>query len=141
MQTRGSMEKDKVNQPVWFPDWWDCLQREALSPAQREEYRRVLVRYLHYCKVTGQRATVLSARRFVDQWNAEHPLSASELAAMKEALNWFFRTAQRFKPSLRGVPPLVQKDLGKTDWERRLIQRVRTLHYQWRTEQTYRGWA
>ncbi|MCX7887856.1 MAG: integron integrase [Verrucomicrobiae bacterium] len=36
---------------------------------------------------------------------------------------------------------MAQRDLGKIDWERRLIQRVRTLHYQWRTEQTYRGWA
>ncbi len=39
------------------------------------------------------------------------------------------------------MPPLAQKDLGKTHWERRLVQRVRTLHYQWRTEQTYRDWT
>jgi integron integrase len=135
------MEKDKLNQPVWFPEWWDSLQREAFPPDQQDQYHRVLIRYLHHCKVTGQRATVLSARRFVDKWNAEHRLSTTELAAMKEALNWFFRTAQRYKPSLRGVPPLAQKDLGKADWERRLIQRVRSLHYQWRTEQTYRGWS
>src|SRR6266498_5571636 len=27
------------------------------------------------------------------------------------------------------------------DWERRLIQRLRELHYAWRTEEAYRGWA
>src|SRR5205814_1496792 len=41
----------------------------------------------------------------------------------------------------RGVPSLGPVDLGQTDWERRLIQRLRELHYAWRTEETYRGWA
>jgi site-specific recombinase XerD len=31
--------------------------------------------------------------------------------------------------------------LGKTDWERKLIRVLRSRHYQWRTEQTYRQWA
>ena len=39
------------------------------------------------------------------------------------------------------VPTLAAADLGKTDWERRLVQVLRSRHYQWRTEQTYRGWA
>ncbi len=39
------------------------------------------------------------------------------------------------------VPSLGQADLGRTDWEQRMIRRLRSLHYQWRTEQTYRGWA
>jgi integron integrase len=32
-------------------------------------------------------------------------------------------------------------DLGKTDWEKKLIRTLRSRHYQWRTEQTYRQWA
>jgi len=32
-------------------------------------------------------------------------------------------------------------DTGRTDWERRLIERLRLNHYSWRTEQTYREWA
>lgn len=135
------MEKDKLDQPVWFPEWGTVLQHEAFAPEQREHYRQALVRYLRYCKQTGQRATVASARRFVEQWNREEHPTSPALATAKASLNWFFQTARRHKPSMRGVPPLAQKDLGEADWERRLIQRVRTLHYQWRTEQTYRGWA
>ena len=41
---------------------------------------------------------------------------------------------------MHGLPPLGRHDLGKVDWERRLIERVRTLHLAWRTEQTYRDW-
>ncbi len=135
------MKKDKLDQPVWYPEWGTLLQHEAFSPAQREQYRQAVVCYLRYCKQMGQRATVASARQFVEQWNREENPSASELATTKSALNWFFQTARRHKPLLRGVPPLAQKDSGKTDWERRLNRRVRTLHYQWRTEQTYRGWS
>jgi integron integrase len=39
------------------------------------------------------------------------------------------------------VPPAAASDLGKTDWERQLIRVLRSRHYQWRTEQTYRQWA
>jgi len=60
----------------------------------------------------------------------------------KEALNWFFRKARAHRaPALHGVPTLGRVDLGQTDWEGRLIQRLRELHYAWRTEETYRGWA
>jgi site-specific recombinase XerD len=36
---------------------------------------------------------------------------------------------------------VAEKDLGETAWEQRLIRELRTRHYQWRTEQTYRMWA
>jgi integron integrase len=39
------------------------------------------------------------------------------------------------------VPSLGREDLGRTEWEQRLVRRLRSLHRQWRTEQTYRGWA
>ena len=55
---------------------------------------------------------------------------------------WFFREARAHRaPALHGAPPLGRVDLGQTDWERRLIERLRQLHYAWRTEETYRGWA
>jgi len=31
--------------------------------------------------------------------------------------------------------------LGRTPWERRLVEKIRVRHLAWRTEQTYRGWA
>jgi len=128
------MEKDKVDQAVWFPEWALVLQREPLPVARREQYRQTLLDYFHHCKLTGQRATVRSARTFVEKSTAQHQPSTEQVAEWKEALNWFFRTARCHKPSLRGVPPLARADLGKAEWERRLIRRLRMLHYQWRTE-------
>ena len=32
-------------------------------------------------------------------------------------------------------------DRGESEWERKLVDRLRVKHYQWRTEQTYRDWA
>lgn len=41
----------------------------------------------------------------------------------------------------KALPPPAAGDLGRTEWERRLIEALRTRHYQWRTERTYRDWA
>jgi integron integrase len=65
-------------------------------------------------------------------------------------LNWFFQeagkqgdagTASTPEPVMTGVPTLGAADLGKTEWEQRLIRELRGRHYRWRTEQTYRGWS
>jgi hypothetical protein len=60
----------------------------------------------------------------------------------KQALNWFFKEGRRtsgLEPP--GVPSVGRADTGRTDWERRLIERLRLGHYSWRTDQTYREWA
>jgi integron integrase len=83
-------------------------------------------------------------------------LSNSMLAEWKAAIRWFFIEGQKqppgatHRPALRrvapsdvatDVPPPAAADLGKTEWERRLVRALRSRHYQWRTEQTYRQWA
>ncbi len=70
------------------------------------------------------------------------PSPPTLLPIVKEALNWFFKAA-REQPRVgdRSTPPPAALDQGQTAWEHRLVQRLRTLHYQWRTEQAYRGWA
>src|SRR5207253_5328544 len=84
--------------------------------------------------------TVESARAFIS--DSVRRGKAAEEALWKAGLNWYFREARRaFVSSPPGVPSLGRADLGKTDWERRLIERLRLLHYSWRTEQTYRDWA
>jgi integron integrase len=42
---------------------------------------------------------------------------------------------------IAGLPTLGAADLGRTPWERRLVEALRSRHYRWRTEETYRGWA
>lgn len=153
---------------VWFPNWPDVLQRLRLVPLQRHQYRLAIIRYLRFCKETRQQATVASARAFMDLTQQKGMLSKSMLASWKDGLNWFFREGRK-KPtdrwratfhrgressaqiaaatrraparSMTDVPPAASADLGKADWERRLIRVLRSRHYQWRTEQTYRQWA
>lgn len=97
-------------------------------------------------------------------------LSLSMLATWKEALNWFFKeagkqtgvaaavpaaksclthasgtdaTTPRWRSAnvITDIPSLGTADLGRTPWERRLIEVLRSRHYRWRTELAYRQWA
>ncbi|TSJ74747.1 integron integrase [Rariglobus hedericola] len=38
-------------------------------------------------------------------------------------------------------PGPAAKDMGANDWERKLVEALRTKGMSWRTEETYRGWA
>ncbi len=120
------MEKDKVEAAVWFPEWRDALEAEEWNSSRRDAYRSMIVRYLEFCKRSGQDVTIGSARRFAERLRPE------ELETVKGALNWFFRRAHERRRPI---------DLGDFPWERRLIERIRTRHLLWRTERTYREWA
>lgn len=157
------MNNPSVHQypPVWFPGWADALRQVRLPALIGQQYRLAIIQYLRFCKLSRQRATVASAREFMAEVEGQRRLSVSHLENWKEALRWFFREAG--KQSSTGVPPVSFRadqshgrdaratltdvptvgatDLGKTEWERRLIRELRGRHYQWRTEQTYRGWA
>jgi integrase len=107
--------------------------------------------------------TVVSARDFITKQEAGRRLNAGQLAIWKAGLNWFFtaaksalsggapggkiikagsKNAERVEPCVRGKePPLAADDLGGPAWERKLIQELRSRHYEWRTEQAYRMWA
>jgi len=146
---------------VWFPQWVEVLAQVRLPEMRRQAYRQAVVAFLRFCKASRQRATVASARQFMEQMERQRRLGVSQLATWKEALNWFFRSAREVPKESSGfsgqrsvcrdekkvarnvmqVPPLAAADLGGTEWERRLIRELRTRHYQWRTEQTYRMWA
>jgi hypothetical protein len=143
------------SQGVWFPQWAEVLARVRLKDLERRAYRSAIMDYLGFCKRSRQRATVESARKFMEQVEARRRLGVSQLASWKAALNWFFRTAksspldlgmahpsQRATPCVRDKePPLAATDLGGPEWEQKLIRELRSRHYEWRTEQAYRMWA
>jgi integron integrase len=143
------------SQGVWFPQWAEVLARLQLKDLDRRAYRSAIMEYLSFCKRSRQRATVASARKFMEQVEGRRRLGVSQLATWKAALNWFFRTAksapsfpglahpsQRATPCAREKePPLAATDLGGPEWEKKLIRELRTRHYEWRTEQAYRMWA
>ena len=94
---------------------------------------------LYRYRVKRGRLTVESARGFISDKARRGKMAESAL--LKAGLNWYFRQAKALPPLPDGVPSLGRADLGKSDWERRLIERVRLLHYSWRTEQSYRDWS
>jgi hypothetical protein len=142
-------------QGVWFPQWAEVLAKARFKDLERRGYYRAIVEYLRFCRQSRQRATVASARQFMEQTEGRRRLGVSQLATWKAALNWFFKTAKS-SPANSGTaqtgrlvvpcprekePPLAATDLGGPEWERKLIRELRTRHYQWRTEQAYRMWA
>jgi integron integrase len=159
------MEKAKVDQPVWFPRWAEILPQLRLPALHQQQYRLAIIQYLRFCKLTGQKATISSARAFMEDVTANRRLAASQFAMWKEAINWFFREGSKQMPvgmagsavrdwkkerragparptnNRTDVPPPAAADLGNSEWERRLIQQLRVGHYLWRTEQAYRHWA
>ena len=125
-----------------FPAWKQCLGQARLSAERQVTYSHGIEAYSAFCRRHRLDATVETARRFMAESAGLGSLAPATVEDWKEALNWFFREARAHRaPALHGAPPLGRVDLGQTDWERRLIERLRQLHYAWRTEETYRGWA
>jgi integron integrase len=78
---------------VWFSNWAAVLARVRLKELERRAYYRAIVEYLRFCKQSRQRATVASARMFMEQVQQRQRLGVSQMATWREGLNWFFRTA------------------------------------------------
>jgi len=81
---------------VWFPQWAEVLAGARLKDLERRAYRLAIVQYLVFCKRSRQRATVASARMFMEQTEGRRRLGVSQLATWKAGLNWFFKTAGKF---------------------------------------------
>ncbi len=125
---------------VIFAHWREVLNRAPVSEAVRGGYALAIGGYLDYCRHHGASVTVESARGYVADAQRRKLARSPEL--WKQALNWFFKEGRRTSGAgSPGVPSVGQADTGRTDWERRLIERLRLGHYSWRTEQTYREWA
>jgi hypothetical protein len=69
------------------------------------------------------------AWEYVEVQRLERALGPTQLQVWKDALNWLFR-CRRCPPGavLTGVPPLGRADLGRTPWERRLVEKIRVRH-------------
>ena len=78
---------------VWFPNWAEVLARVRLKELERRAYYRAIIEYLRFCKQARQRATVASARMFMEQVQQRQRLGLSQMATWKAALNWFFEMA------------------------------------------------
>lgn len=133
---------DEAKPEQWFPGWEAVLAREESCAEQRAWTREIVGRFLADCTNRGEPVSVPAARAFVDREILRWRPEPGELEGWKSGLNWFFREGKRRRrAAFAQAPALTVYDQGETEWERRLIQRLRVLHYAWRTEETYRGWA
>jgi hypothetical protein len=57
--------------PVWFTEWATVLDGEPLDKVTRERYRRSVVGYLHHLKMQRLRATVSTAKAYVEDGEAK----------------------------------------------------------------------
>lgn len=141
--------------PSKSASWRNWLEKDPLlTPGLRESYQRTLAGFEQFCLKRGTsgtsgsgtcapaQPTVALARVYVELQRLEQAPGPAQLQEWKEALNWLFRS-RRCPPGvvLTGVPPLGRADLGRTPWERRLVEKLRVRQMSWRTEQAYRGWA
>jgi integron integrase len=125
---------------VIFTNWREALNRSPLSEIVRGGYSLAIGGYLDYCRHNGVSVTLESARGYMA--DAQRRSLARNPQLWKQALNWFFKEGRRISGlGPPGAPSIGCADTGRTDWERRLIERLRLGHYSWRTEQTYREWA
>jgi hypothetical protein len=123
-----------------FPNWREVLNQSEVRGNTAAGYSIAISGYLDYCRRNGVSVSQPSARAFME--DAVRRGLARNAELWKAGLNWFFREGKRcsgLQPP--GVPSIGQADTGETEWERRLIERLRLGHYSWRTEQTYREWA
>ena len=124
----------------FFSHWREMLNQASLQSGTRRSYAEAIDSYLRYCATTNLPVDVKSARGFIVDRTRRFP--GPELPVWKAGLNWYFRERRTaLTPRPDGVPSLGRTDVGAVEWERKLIERLRLLHYSWRTEQTYRDWA
>jgi len=131
--------QDNVTEPGPLADWRQWLETDPLlSPGLRESYRRTLEGFEQFCRkrpgaqapsggaAASARPSVGLAREYVELQRLERGPGPAQLQEWKDALNWLFRCRRAQRSGvLTGVPPLGRADLGRTPWERRLVETIR----------------
>src|SRR5688572_9519568 len=117
---------ERLNKPrttaMCFPDWSSKLRAdESLTPGLREMYRRTLSGFLQFCQQRQAGPSVALARDYVELARLERAPSPAQLQEWKDGLNWYFRRGRASVTAMKDVLPLARSDLGRTDWEQRLV--------------------
>lgn len=157
------MELEKA---VSFSEWREILAGDRdLDGVQKERYRRAIGAYLVHLKETKQRASLASAKAYFDggagdelaregvRWFFRAAGKRGERSSLEpegrkgggnSISNDHYPMSSHQGEDVSSAATTIipeQMDRGTTAWERKLVERLRLGHYQWRTEQTYREWA
>src|SRR6266849_650544 len=81
-------------------------------------------RFLEYCVTSGQSVPRQTASNFLSDAHRRHLAPPDGL--WEQEVDWFFVNGQqRCAAQPDGVPSIGKADIGKTAWERRMIERLR----------------
>ncbi len=109
---------------VVFANWREALHGSGLPRHVRTSYEYGIGRFLEYCVTSGQSVTRQTASNFLSDAHRRHLAPPDGL--WEQGVDWFFVNGQqRCAPQPDGVPSIGKADIGKTAWERRMIERLR----------------
>ncbi|MHB8091770.1 MAG: integron integrase, partial [Syntrophales bacterium] len=123
------------------------LHSEIGDPSKRNGMEQDIFAWLKFLKANARRASVESVLDYLHHIEEQ----GQKTDSVRASLRWFFKsaavqaglpdTAHPEQGARQHVIELERPDAGLTAWEKRLVTAIRRKHLQWRTEQTYRGWA
>lgn len=134
--------------PIQFPQWKEVLATAGLPQRQRRSFEITIRWYLSFCRRGRADVTLQSARDFVAWAAKEKQRERWQIEQWKEALNWFFREAQRTRlkdaeaESVEAAPPIWTPTHAEhlPSWKQAFLTVIRRRHYSYRTEQSYLVW-
>ena len=153
---------------ISFPGWFEVLEGAGLPDRECRSHRVIIQWYLGYLKREGERATVETARGFLEGLLRERQPADWQVEQWRSGLNWFFREApnrRRFPSRAGGEVAEEAKDLpvGGRDgdgrrryahtirevqgavpldpWYEEMVRLMRVRHMAYRTEESYVGWV
>ena len=128
---------------VIFAHWREALNKLPLSGPVRSGYGVAIAGYLDYCLRNNISVTRESARAYMSE--AERRQLTRNPQLWKDSLNWFFHEGRRSSGlGLPGTPSTGAADTGRTDWERRMVERLRLARgrtYEPRTRIERSNWS
>lgn len=136
--------EDYLNAPVSFADWKDALLCSGLLEQDRKSYEITINWFLSYCRRSRSPATRRAANAFYETVKRERDPKPFQLTQWKNALAWFFRSADRDPGQ-----PLIPGELVASNprpregegWFGSLVAEIRRRRYSHNTEKSYLMWA
>ena len=142
---------------ISFPNWSEALAGAGLAEKVRSAHKIVILWYLGYLKRSRQRASIESARDFLETLLEDRRPEAWQVEQWRNGLNWFFRHApvrrrfeegparesEHFSDGRRKYGVTVsemQKQVPANPLFEETIRLMRIRHMAYRTEESYIGW-
>jgi hypothetical protein len=136
---------------IGFPEWKEVLAATGLPEARKRSMEITLRWFLSFCRRGRSGVTVQAARDFVAWAAREKKAQPWQIEQWKEAVRWFFRSAQSGGQDCRSAAvgqaqspeqarPVKARGEELPEWKADFLTVVRRRNYSYRTEQSYQVW-